>query len=275
MNTATTPLIAPLAEHDLAEAFQLSCAAGWNQTASDWRMLFRLAPDGCFALHADGKLVATTSLLCYEGRLGWIGMVLTHADYRRRGFARALLEHVLTHADAQRIATLKLDATEQGQPLYERLGFTAEQPVERWSRPGNSELPATDQRGQLPEACLTINREAFGIDRSTLLGDLSKRSAIFTSENAFIFRRPGLNAEYVGPFVSRNTDDARALLIHCMQSAGEAACFWDLLPKNTAAVDLARDLGFVRHRELVRMARGAAYAGRDALTWGIAGFELG
>ncbi|MBV8896931.1 MAG: GNAT family N-acetyltransferase [Acidobacteriaceae bacterium] len=275
MNTATTPVIASLAEHDLAGALQISSAAGWNQTASDWRMLFRLAPDGCFALHADGKLVATTSLLRYEDRLGWIGMVLTHADYRRRGFAHALLEHVLTRPDAERIATLKLDATEQGQPLYERLGFTPEQPVERWLRPGNSELPATDQCRQSLEACLTMDREAFGLDRSTLLRDISKRSAIFTSENAFIFRRPGLNAQYMGPFVSRNTDDTRALVIQCIQNAGEAACFWDLLPRNTAAVDLARDLGFVRHRELVRMRRGAPYAGRDAWIWGIAGFELG
>src|SRR6266498_5397231 len=54
---------------DFTAALELSCAAGWNQTYEDWHMLLEVAPDGCFGIEADGRLVATTTLLCYEQRL--------------------------------------------------------------------------------------------------------------------------------------------------------------------------------------------------------------
>src|SRR2546430_8621883 len=125
---------------DLAAATELSVAAGWNQTPEDWQMLIGLEPHNCLAIEADDRLVSTTTLLCYSQRLAWIGMVLTSANYRGRGFARRLLAAALDGADALGIETVKLDATEQGRPLYERVGFQAEQAVERWSRTASAQL---------------------------------------------------------------------------------------------------------------------------------------
>ena len=65
-----SPIIAFLEERDIHLAVQLSTAAGWNQTASDWRMLARLYPDGCFGIHSGGNLVATATLIRHGGRLG-------------------------------------------------------------------------------------------------------------------------------------------------------------------------------------------------------------
>src|SRR5579864_5810973 len=125
-----------LAASDLPAALELSEQAGWNQTADDWRMLIDLAPEGCLAIEVNGELAATTTLLCYGQRLAWIGMVLTKKSYRGLGFARRLLTQALTLADEAAIETVKLDATDQGQPLYEKMGFRSEQAVERWIRPG-------------------------------------------------------------------------------------------------------------------------------------------
>jgi len=47
-------------------------ASGLNQTEDDWRTLVELAPESCWAIEIDGKLAATTTLLCYGRRLGWI-----------------------------------------------------------------------------------------------------------------------------------------------------------------------------------------------------------
>ena len=123
---------------DLAAAVKLSTSAGWNQTAEDWSMLMQLAPDGCFGIEVDGRLVSTTTLVCYGQRLAWIGMVLTDAEYRGRGFAGRLLAEALDRADSMGVETLKLDATDQGRPLYEKMGFIPEQAIERWTRVGPS-----------------------------------------------------------------------------------------------------------------------------------------
>ena len=112
-----------LTASDIPDCMRLKDSAGWNQTAEDWRMLMDLASEGCLAIEVDGELAATTTLMCYGRRLAWIGMVLTKLSYRGRGFARRLLTQALTQADEKRIETVKLDATDQGRPLYEKIGF--------------------------------------------------------------------------------------------------------------------------------------------------------
>ena len=74
----------------IPQVLDLSKGAGWNQTAADWLALMTDSPEGCIGIACDGRIVATTTLVSYEKRLAWIGMVLTHPDYKRRGFARTL-----------------------------------------------------------------------------------------------------------------------------------------------------------------------------------------
>src|SRR5579863_2424566 len=134
MSDCSGVILRSLVASDIPAALGLSEQAGWNQTGEDWRMLVDLAPQGCLAIEVEGELAATTTLLCYGQRLAWIGMVLTKLPYRGRGFARRLLTQALTQADEMGIETVKLDATDQGRPLYEKMGFRFEQAVERWSR---------------------------------------------------------------------------------------------------------------------------------------------
>ncbi|MGH9612936.1 MAG: GNAT family N-acetyltransferase, partial [Bryobacteraceae bacterium] len=151
-------MIRSLTAADIPQALELSSIAGWNQTAEDWLMLINLAPESCFAFECDGEIAATTTLICYERRLAWIGMVLTRPPYRRRGFAHALVTHALETADRGGIETVKLDATDQGQPLYESLGFIAEQEVERWSgNGGRPSPPACTEPARFPESFAALD----------------------------------------------------------------------------------------------------------------------
>jgi ribosomal protein S18 acetylase RimI-like enzyme len=68
--------------------------------------------------------------------------VETLPEFRRQGFARALLEHVLADAHARGARTASLQSTRAGQPLYEALGFTAVGRYEEWS----SVAPVLDGR---------------------------------------------------------------------------------------------------------------------------------
>src|SRR5258708_36823310 len=76
---------------DISGAMGLTRAAGWNQVPSDWKRLLSLGPEGCFTLESGGRLAATTTVVCYGRELAWVGMVLTAPEFRRRGFAGALI----------------------------------------------------------------------------------------------------------------------------------------------------------------------------------------
>lgn len=252
---------------DIDRALELSTGAGWNQTSEDWRRLLDLQPDGCFGIECDGRLAATATLLCHGQDLAWIGMVLTHPDYQRRGYARRLLEATLCKADELGVRGVKLDATDAGRPLYLSLGFRDEQPVERWqATPG---VPAS----RAPSgACENLDWEAFGADRSRFLAALDPPLA---NESGFVYARAGIRARYLGPCVAASPAAARPLIAQMLGSHPGEPWFWDLLIENENAAGLARSLGFRPVRRLTRMVRGPQISRRDDLVYAIGGFEAG
>jgi ribosomal protein S18 acetylase RimI-like enzyme len=263
-----------LRAEDIPLAAQLSAQAGWNQTEEDWRTLLDLSPEGCLAIEVDGHLAATTTLLCYGRRLAWIGMVLTKAAYQRRGFARRLLAHALEIADKMGIATIKLDATDQGQSLYESLGFRKEREIERWSRPGENAAQLPVGRTSVAEPWHELDAVVFGADRSQLLARLAQLTPPSSISKSYLFSRPGHASGYLGPCISENPGTARRMIEECVQNT-RSGWSWDLFPRNQDAVGLARDLGFSPRRHLVRMARGKELCERENAIYAIAGFELG
>lgn len=264
---------------DVQAAFHLSAQAGWEQTEEDWRTLLDLAPQGCLAMELDGCLAATTTLLIYERRLAWVGMVLTRPEYQRRGLARGLLIRALELADRSGIETVKLDATEQGMPLYERFGFRCEQEVERWVRPDEAVAQVPAGQPQPEKTWRDSDLRAFGADRSMLLDRLAQRNPPFLLARSHLFVRPGRRTAYLGPCVCEDPATACRLIEPQVRHAGfsgrTSGWSWDLLPRNREAVALARDLGFTRQRHLMRMVRGKDLRGTESAIYAIAGFELG
>ena len=278
MSDCAGAILRRLSPGDIPAAVGLSEQAGWNQTGEDWRMLIDLAPEGCLAIEVDGELAATTTLLCYGRRLAWIGMVLTKLSYRGLGFARRLLTQALTQADQMRIETVKLDATDQGRPLYEKMGFRCEQAVERWSRPGSGDASGSQLSADVSPAehWRVADDRAFGTDRSELLERLVRRSqpSLF-SAGSYLLTRPGRQTQYLGPSVCDAPGSARALMERALHTAGSRGWSWDLLPANTSAVAIAQDFAFTPTRHLQRMVRGRDLRGAEEMIYAIAGFELG
>jgi GNAT superfamily N-acetyltransferase len=259
---------------DVPDAVRLSTFAGWNQTSRDWELLLTASPEGCFGVEQDGAVVATATLVNYGKRLAWIGMVLTDPQYRRRGFAKELLTHILKLADALGIKTVKLDATEQGRPLYESYGFRFEQPVERWHHPAaGSGENLGHRRGAM--SWREFDLAAFGADRSIILDMLESSGNQFAMPDGYLLTRGGRSAAYVGPCLARTPAVARELLTRALNSCGFEGWFWDLLPSNRNAVALANEMGFAPQRHLARMCRGEELHAKDELIYAIAGFELG
>ncbi|MBN9658468.1 MAG: GNAT family N-acetyltransferase [Acidobacteria bacterium] len=239
-----------LNDQDLGDLMALSISANWNQVEADWRRMLRFAPDGCFGMEEGGHIVASATIVSYGKSLAWIGMVLTLPDYRGRGFASALLRQCLNSVD---VTCVKLDATDLGRPVYEKLGFVEEYVVERW----RAELP--DNPNQDFSIDFELDRQAFGADRAELLQDLG-------------FGRPGRMASYVGPIVCRTADEARQRVL----GAGVSGpTLWDIPRPNPEAVALATELGFQPFRKLWRMRKGEPIQERPDLVYALAGFEFG
>src|SRR6185369_9144883 len=196
-----------LFEADIPAAMQLKEAAGWNQTEEDWQRLLALEPNGCFAAMKDGRLVGTTTTTTYGNELAWIGMVLVDPQQRRQGIATQLMNVAIEYLK-DKVATVKLDATALGEPVYERLGFRVESRFERWSgiaNARNADTPRVLDHDDL----LALDRIAFGADRSKLIEKLIddacvppvlQRDADGTLTGYALARR-GTNADYIGPVV--------------------------------------------------------------------------
>ena len=272
--------LGPLVEMRAANvsgAFALSEEAGWNQTAEDWALLIRLGR--AFAVAGSGGgLAATAVAFPYPPEFGWIGMVLVHGPYRRRGLATRLLERAVAELRDRGLVPV-LDATPAGQPVYERMGFRPIEALTRWRGEGGgstlSTLPSVRNVRDIAE----LDRVAFGADRSAVLADLLARpgagSRSDPSGGGFLLSRPGRIATYVGPFVARETGTALALLESELAAISGPAAI-DVPDRESEIADLLSERGFRPERPFARMALGRDTGfGAPTLIRAIAAPELG
>jgi GNAT superfamily N-acetyltransferase len=284
---------------DIPSGMRLKNLAGWNQTPTDWERFLRASPDGCFVMEEDGQVIGTATTIAYDGRFAWIGMVLVDPDFRGRGIGTRLLEKAIEYLDARGIPTIKLDATPQGRPIYEKLGFVAEYEIERCvlrrpclgqmalrqgTRP-KAEMTLGDRiSDRLLESVFKLDAEVFGGDRSGLLRSLHADAPAFTlttptsvgDVTGYALGRCGSHADHLGPWVARDKRTVRQLLLEFLGRSQREALFVDLVKPNAHADALLRSQGFGFSRPLTRMYRGPnAHPGRPEFVCGILGPEFG
>jgi len=272
-----------MTRQDIPDAMRLKELAGWNQTPTDWERFLSANPEGCFKAEVDGRLVGTVTTIIYENRLAWIGMVLVDPQFRGRGVGRALLERAIDHLDARKIPCIKLDATPQGKPLYEKLGFVTEYDIERWAVKKQPPLALPRTKSAPLEDVLKLDREVFGADRGALLRSISDSAPELvqtlttpTEVSGYAFGRHGALADSLGPWVARDELAATMLLDSFLsRSSGELA-FVDCMKSNPWVTRLVETRGFEFGRPLTRMFRGDnAHPGRVEFVFGILGPEFG
>ena len=86
-------------------------------------------------LAMDGERAVGCATICYmtwmpslrhpTGRRAHLMNVYTAPAYRRQGVARQMVAGLVEDAKARGVTEISLDATETGRPLYEALGFRA------------------------------------------------------------------------------------------------------------------------------------------------------
>jgi GNAT superfamily N-acetyltransferase len=285
----STLQIRPMVESDIPAGLRLSAQAGWNQLQADWLRLLRLFAGRCLGGCVDGRIVATATLSSYGDRLGWVGMVLVDQEHRRRGYGTTMLDAVISLGQQVGIPTLGLDATDLGRPLYEKRGFVAGLPINRWmgeatARTGGGAVtPGQSDWNDI----LSLDRELLGVDRSPLLRMIAVEAGVIArivrksgQLAAFAPARPGRTASHIGPVIARNSD-AAALVIDALldelSRRGERLPIMIDIPGATPLEEIAAQRGFSIKRRLTRMFRPGVLPNFPPSGAAVAasGFELG
>ncbi|HVR74089.1 MAG TPA: GNAT family N-acetyltransferase [Planctomycetota bacterium] len=268
MSSSVPITVRPLTRADIPSADELRALAGWNQTIADWERILALDPSGSFAAEVEGRLLGTTTTLLHEGGVAWIGMVLVHPDWRKRGIGKALLVRALARLEAVGAACIKLDATPAGKPLYDGLGFRVQWTLSRWERGPASLLQGlVGKRVRAMEPCdreavAALDRAAFGVSRGPLFLELERRGnrmLVHESDGGvtgFGMVRAGARAAQLGPVVARTAEAGRALVTELLSKRASERVFWDIPDPNLDAVLIAKALGFHPVRPLTRMVQG-------------------
>jgi ribosomal protein S18 acetylase RimI-like enzyme len=285
-----------MCEADLPAAMRLKDLAGWNQVEADWRFFLAQRPEGCFVATAGGQdaVVGTVTTIAYGPRLAWISMLLVDAAYRRQGIGTRLMEVAMDglqeHLSGGE-ATVALDATSAGRPLYERLGFRAVHESVRLARPGGCVARQGDASS--PVRCTSsdaiaqiaaLDHRACGADRTALLRALWQRApevACLAFDGgrpaAFSLGRHGSRFSQLGPVVAETLDQAIAVCRHALAAWQGRAVVVDVPASQETFLARLREAGFEVQRTFTRMACGAPLPDPtgEARTYALCGPEFG
>lgn len=120
----------PLADLDLWQATSAYFSAGQaDGSARSW------------VAEVEGEVVASGTLALFvrppypgnlSGREAYLLNMYTLPAYRKQGMASALLDAMVAHASAEQLSKVWLHASDQGRPLYERMGFVANPAYLEW-----------------------------------------------------------------------------------------------------------------------------------------------
>ena len=281
-----------LTHADLEQAAALSRSVGWNQTPEDWARLLALAPNGVFGASEAGRLVASSSVVVYGDALAWIGMMIVDPEHRRRGLGRRLLDAALASPTVPPGATVGLDATDMGAPLYRTRGFVGVEPIDRWggalraaTPPAGTEIRAVEAADVA--ALVAWDAERTGTARSALVAHLlrtpSANGWLATrggSIAGYAVVRPGCSHHHVGPLLAEDEAAFAALTATAARKLRASPVFADVVRSPATDAAFAR-AGLRVERRLTRMAlthtarprHGRILSG--APIWATAGLEWG
>lgn len=260
-----------MTEADEPAGLRLVEAAGWNQTARDWRVFLERNAEGSCVAERGGAVVGTAATLDY-GPFAWISMVLVDPELRGGGIGTKLFEWTLDRLRG--CACARLDATPLGEPVYRKLGFVEEYGLERWERAAGE---APEVGGVWPlaevEEVAALDAEVFGVDRRWLLEWLREGAPALAwrSETGFLLGREGRRFTQLGPLVCADDAEARRLIAAGLRATGRTV----VMDVPTGKAALVEAMGFRRQRTLLRMRRGGAAPELDGRMVAIAGPELG
>ncbi|HZE41081.1 MAG TPA: GNAT family N-acetyltransferase [Stackebrandtia sp.] len=202
----------------LGACLDLAADRQWPREERKWRLLFDVG-EVYGIVDPGGELVSAAVLTRYGDGLCAISMVLTASRLEGRGLGRRVMTRLLGEAGD---AVVTLYATDNGLPLYQKLGFTAVDA--NTTHVGRLDAPSAGRErcrvatdADLP-AIAALDARVCGGDRGGLVARLPRfadQLRVIETDGeitGYASAWPNLTTTVVGPVIAANLDDARALV---------------------------------------------------------------
>jgi GNAT superfamily N-acetyltransferase len=271
---------------DIPFGLRLSAQNGWNQLEGDWRRQLDLEPRGGFVAELDGTPVGT-ACSCVFGDVAWVNLVLVEQHARGKGIGSALMRQVLDHLDRLGVASVRLDATALGQPVYEKLGFVGDFSLARYAGIPSSPVGAVDAEHVVPmtgddlQGVCQMDTAITQVRRDKLLGHLfetnpeSARKYSCDGElQGYCLARPGAHAWQIGP-TQGSAAAGQALLLDAARRFADTPIHVDAPIAHADAIAAVEALGLTQQRRFLRMTRGRRVGEDLDRVWSTFGPEKG
>ncbi|WP_395761402.1 GNAT family N-acetyltransferase [Bacillus sp. 3G2] len=212
-----------LREEQIGDIVALSSYIGWDYNREEIETIF---DSGIVygVWNEREKLIASAAIILYGEKLASIGMVIVHPNYKGRGIGKAITDACIKSVSVQ--TPIMLIATDEGKPLYEKLGFRVVSYVSKYICSsynvndycvGNEDYMVKYEECDLEEI-IKLDENAFGTNREEFL---TKR--MIQSEQCIVVKDKEQNVlgyglsiqtsenKIIGPVVAKN--DAMAMRI--------------------------------------------------------------
>ncbi|PFT69531.1 GNAT family N-acetyltransferase [Bacillus cereus] len=205
-----------LRKEQIGDIVALSSYIGWDYNREEIDTVFNSGI--VYGVWNERKeLIASAAIILYGEELASIGMVIVHPNYKGRGIGKVITNSCMSSVSAQ--TPIMLIATDEGKPLYEKLGFRVVSYVSKYICNsynvndycvGNEDYMVKYEECDL-EKIIKIDENAFGTNRKVFL-----KKRIMQSEQCNVVKDKEQNVlgyglsiqtpenKIIGPVVAKN-----------------------------------------------------------------------
>ncbi|MCW2984833.1 MAG: family N-acetyltransferase [Conexibacter sp.] len=263
--------IRPATDREVPLAVDVLRRAGFGTQVARLLEYPRRSPDGAILVaEAGGGVIGVACCAAFQTS-GWIGALGVAPEGRRRGLGTALTEAAVRWLRGRGAATVLLYATEAGRPVYERLGFVAEERAVAWRGVAGAAPPldlqrlADADRARLRRLDLAVTGER----RDAVLDSIHPLAGVSAPGGADGITGWAIASPWGAGTAIASLRPETGVALMAAATAGPGAGTLIVPDGNAAAVDALHAWRFVRLNDALRMRLGPAVAWRPERQFGL------
>jgi len=226
-NTLSPITLREMTADDLPACHGLSQQVSWPHRLEDWQLALHCGKG--WVAEAEGKVVGSAIYWQWGSDYATLGLVIVSPECQGRGIGKQLLLTLTGKLDG---SIVRLHATPEGRPLYEKLGFVATGEIRQQQ---SRELPAiAPPELTVDEALRALNADdvakmtaldaqSSGMQRGILYQALGDPTSAMRMVKGLMLTRDGEPAGFamlrefgrgyaLGPVITQNVQDAQKLI---------------------------------------------------------------